>query len=833
MPSYVCVHGHFYQPPRESPWLELIEPQPSAAPHPDWNARITAECYRPNARSRVVDGQGRIVDIVDNYARMSFNVGPTLLEYLAREAADVHADLIAADVASRARFGGHGSAMAQAYGHLIMPLASDADRRTQVRWGIADFTYRFGRAPEGMWLPECAVDVPSLEALAEHGIAFTILAPHQARRWRRLGTSTWDSAGGVDTRRVYRCNLPSGRYIDLFFYDGATSRAVAFERLLVDGGRLAARLRAGLGTGPQAGGLSHIATDGESYGHHHKFGDMALAWALTAIDEGAARGGPQLTNYGQFRELEPATWEVEIHERSSWSCAHGVERWQADCGCSSGGQPTWNQAWRAPLRAALDWLARRLARVYAVEGAALLRDPAAARDAYIDVMLARDDDALDAWLDAHALPDLSPAEEQRARELAEMQRHAMAMFTSCGWFFDDLSGIETVQCLRYAARAIELAERGPAVAMGGEFVDRLAQARSNLPAEGDGRQVWQRHVEPARRSAGDVVAHAAVEALLGGGPVGAASTPPSTRRLMAWDVTTIERVERQRGTVRLLAVDARATSWLTGEQLELACAALLHHGDGGEVATVVGGVEPFPGAVAWHALVDELIGALERPGASDAAVAAAATEVIGRHVAGPRLGLGSLLGDDRARLVTQVALGAVSELHAELERAYQAREPLLRLLHGAGLPLPPALVELATVVLRQRVRAVVERHSPDFGALQAVLEAAELAGVSLDTPGLAHAAGDALRELVCRVELAPEPAADGSGALSVAVAAATLATRLRSPVELWDAQNVAWRLHARQAPRWRARAAEGDDLARRQLERLDELCAALRLAPRS
>ena len=317
---WVCVHGHFYQPPRENPWLDEIEPQPSAAPFPDWNARITAECYRPNTAARIVDGHGDIIAIVDNYARMSWNVGPTLFTWMARHAPDVHAALVAADRASVAALG-HGAALAQAHGHLIMPLCTPRDRQTQVRWGLADFRHRFGRDAEGMWLPECAVDTATLEALAAEGVAFTILAPHQAARVRPPG-GAWRDVDGAEPGRLYRCPLPSGRSIDLAFYDGPLARAVAFEKLLADGGGFARRL---VGSGSDAAPLCHIATDGESYGHHHRYGDMALAWALESIAKGD-HPGAALTNYGAYRAAHPATWEVQIREDTAWSCAHGIER---------------------------------------------------------------------------------------------------------------------------------------------------------------------------------------------------------------------------------------------------------------------------------------------------------------------------------------------------------------------------------------------------------------------------------------------------------------------------------------------------------------------------
>ena len=458
-PRYICIHGHFYQPPRENPWLETVEVQPGAAPYHDWNARITAECYGANANARILDDLGLIARIVSTYERISFNVGPTLLAWLQEQAPRVYYALLAADAQSQRRFAGHGSAMAQVYNHAIMPLCNRRDKYTQVRWGLRDFKSRFGRAPEGMWLAETAVDLETLDVLAEHGILFTVLAPHQAK----LPAGSPDGAG-VDTTRPYRVRLPSGRTIAIFFYDGPVSRAVAFEHLLGSGERFLSRLLSAFpaprpplaSAHPQVAPaqLVHIATDGETYGHHHKFGEMALAYALDRLER-AARGGdgPTLTNYGEFLSRHPPQEEIEIHENTSWSCAHGVDRWRADCGCNSGGNPGFHQRWRQPLRAALDALRDTITPLYLQQAAPLLRDPWAARDDYIDIILERaprpsdtptqpagrsdDPDAVERgrrarsrFLTAHATRSLSPAEQQTVWHLLEMQRHSQLMYTS-------------------------------------------------------------------------------------------------------------------------------------------------------------------------------------------------------------------------------------------------------------------------------------------------------------------------------------------------------------------------------------------------------------------
>ena len=503
-PRYICIHGHFYQPPRENPWLGVVEVQDSAAPFHDWNERITHECYAPNTRARLLDGQGRIINLLNNYAWISFNFGPTLLQWMADAAPEALPGIVEADRLSQERRRGHGNALAQVYNHMILPLASPRDKQTQVLWGIADFRHRFGRDPEGMWLAETAVDMESLEVLAEAGIHFTILAPSQARRWRKIGEKNWiEISGGIDPSRAYLCRLPSGRSIVLFFYDGIVSQQVAFERLLDHGDRFLERLFHGFDARREHPQLMHIATDGESYGHHHAHGDMALAHVLHRLSKDP---DVRLTNYGEFLELHPPEWEVEIHEKSSWSCVHGVERWRADCGCKMRGD--WHQKWRAPLREALDALKDQLDHLFSTRGRECFPNPWTARDAFIEVILRRESSgAVHDFLKKHGHADLDDVQTTDALRLLEMQQDAMLMFTSCGWFFDEISGLETVQCLNYAARpgtrphvpsrfragvrrgAGRRAEQSPEVRrrVRGLEPDRPARGRRSRPGPGSSR----------------------------------------------------------------------------------------------------------------------------------------------------------------------------------------------------------------------------------------------------------------------------------------------------------------------------------------------------------
>jgi len=492
----ICVHGHFYQPPRDDPWLGVIEPQPSAFPDRDWNVRIERECYGPTAAARVLDGQGRLLDVVNCYEWTGFNVGPTLMAWLAAHAPATLAAMRQADERALARTG-HGTAWAQPYGHPILPLCSPRDAATQVRWGVADFEARFGRAPEGMWLPEMAVDIPALSALAEAGIVLTLLAPHQARRVRPLGgrEADWQpvSAGTLDVRRLYRCRLPGGRSIDIVFREPGISHELSFGSLLADGARLAGRLREAVGVGDDDV-LVTASVDGETWGHHHRFGEMALAYALRLLRQDST---VTLLPPAAFRERCPPAYEVQLWERTAWSCAHGIDRWRADCGCQVASPPGWTQAWRAPLRQAIDWLRDELALVYQARASELLRDPWGARDRYIEVVL-HPERTMD-FVAREATRRLSGRGAIAARRVLEMARHALLMQTSCGWFFDDLSNIETLHNLRHAARAIELAEALGA-RLENDFVALLDAAESNIREEGSGAQIWRQRVrDPAPR----------------------------------------------------------------------------------------------------------------------------------------------------------------------------------------------------------------------------------------------------------------------------------------------------------------------------------------------
>lgn len=479
--KYICIHGHFYQPPRENAWLEFVEIQKSAKPFHDWNERINFECYAPNTAARILNDAQKITKIINNYEFISFNFGPTLLSWMEINDPSTYESILEADKKSTTHFGGHGSAIAQVYNHIIMPLANESDQITQVIWGIKDFESRFKRKPKGMWLAETAVCTQTLEILCDHGIEFTILAPRQARQFRANDQSEWhDVNNNLDTTQPYKCILPSGRSISLFFYDGNISQSVAFNGLLNNGKVFANALISAFSNNdkPQ---LSHIATDGETYGHHHRYGEMALSDCINYIQ---SIDNVSITNYSQYLELYPPTLEIRIHENSSWSCVHGIERWRNDCGCCTGNNPSWNQKWRAPLRNALDWLRDALIQLYNDNAHKYFLVPKDARNDYINIVLDRSEWIRNQFFSKHANRNLIEAEVIDALRLLEMQRNAMLMYTSCGWFFDEISGIETNQILQYALRAMQLAKQLNGIDLETEFEKMLALAPSNVYENG-------------------------------------------------------------------------------------------------------------------------------------------------------------------------------------------------------------------------------------------------------------------------------------------------------------------------------------------------------------
>jgi len=772
-PRYVCIHGHFYQPPRENPWLGEIEEQPSASPFHDWNARITSECYGPNTSARIVDDQNHILDIRNNFERISFNFGPTLLSWMEDCAPEVYERVLEADRISRRDRRGHGNAIAQAYNHAILPLADRRDKITQVVWGLEDFRKRFRRDPEGMWLPETAVDLETLDVLSDCGVKFTILAPHQAAAFLDNlpdSAAKWKSCDGdaIDPTRPYICSLSGGRSITLFFYDGPISRAVAFEDLLSNGVQFAQRLMSGFRddrTWPQ---LLSIATDGETYGHHHRYGEMALAYALYHIK---SRGAARLTNYGEFLDKHPATAEVRIHENTSWSCAHGIERWRSDCGCNISHTPGWNQKWREPLRKALNALKREVDGVFESEARRFVRDPWKARDDYIHVILDRTNGQVDAFLDRHARSRLRDNQVTDLLRLLEMQHHAMLMFTSCGWFFDELAGIEATQDLMYASRAIQLASQFHAH-VDVDFLGLLGPAPSNVMK--NGLDVWERKIKPAVVDLNRVVAHWAISHLY---------TPTEGR-------TTLFRYELEmRGAV----FESFGQTGLGLSQIEVfstidrssseSVAAVLHFGGHDFHCALHGPLDP----AGYAELCDELLETFRRRSLTEV------VRTLDSRFDAHHYSINDLFAEERRQVLAQVTREAFGRFQSVIDLIYDENRRLMEYIRELGAPLPRGFLAAAEQVLTMRIEKAIENYvsngeeQDDDIALLA--EEAKGWKVSLATPAVTQRLQDALHRNVQRMRLGPSDCL-----YEKLLKLLDVVDSLEAKIDLWEAQNACFRI---------------------------------------
>jgi alpha-amylase/alpha-mannosidase (GH57 family) len=772
---FVCIHGHFYQPPRENPWLETVETQDTAAPYHDWNERICAECYAPNGAARIVNIKNQIIRIVNNYARISFNFGPTLLSWLRENAPRTYRMILDGERRSRKTFRGHSSAMAQVYNHMILPLAGRRDRITQIRWGIADYQNNYGASPEGMWLAETAVDNESLELMAQHGIKFTLLAPHQCKRIRPFrfdgfkdeGAWTETPDASVDTTRPYLVRFESGLSIAVFFYNGPVSRAIAFEGLLNSGENFAARLRSGFKDASQPQ-LVHVATDGESYGHHHKHGEMALAYTLRLLEDDKT---VKLTNYASYLAQFSPEYECEIFEDTSWSCVHGVERWRSNCGCN-GGKPGFNQEWRAPLRKALDELRDALVPLTEREGAKLFLDVWAARDGYISVVLDRSQESIESFLRVHQNHSLSDLEQVKALELMEMQRHTQLMYTSCGWFFDDISGIETVQIIAYAARVLQLARRlagDQAESLEPAFLARLAEAHSNVASAGDGAQIYKTCVATMELQLEQVAAHYAISSVF--------SSFADETDLFCFHVHRISYDISTSGRGRLAVGRAHITSAITGHNQTFSFA-VLHFGD----QNITAAVKPYgdSDAAAFEAFAAHAAESVQ------SADFPAVIRLLDDYYGSVDYSLTSLFTDEQRRIVQLILNSTLWDIENSLTTIYQDHASLLHYLSQAGLPKPPALTLAAGFAVNAGIRRVLESDPIDLAQLRSYLLLVKADQVQLETASLSYIADKRMKRAMVELQMS-------SGSLEMLERALALARTLAElPFEpnLWQAQNI-------------------------------------------
>ncbi|MFQ5964155.1 MAG: DUF3536 domain-containing protein [Candidatus Scalinduaceae bacterium] len=737
MDKYVCIHGHFYQPPRENPWLEEVEFQDSAYPYHDWNERITAECYAPNAASRILDTKERIIEITNTYTQISFDFGPTLLSWLERQKPDVYQAILEADRLSMERFSGHGSAIAQAYNHMIMPLANRRDKHTQAIWGIKDFQKRFNRFPEGMWLPETAVDIETLEVLANLGIKFTILSPRQVKRISKIGEDgNWHdlSEEKIDPTMAYLCILPSGRTINLFFYDGPISHDVSFGGLLNSGEVFAKRLLSAalFKEHRNWSQIIHIVTDGETFGHHHRYGDMALSYCLLYIK---ANNLAKITNYGEYLEKHPPTYVVEIFENSSWSCVHGVERWKDDCGCDSGMHPEWNQSWRRPLRKAMDALRDRLILLFESEASRYLNEPWNARNDYIEVILDRSRENVKDFLSRHAIKELSKEEKIRILKLLELQRNVMLMYTSCGWFFDDVSGIETVQVMQYASKAIQHVEELQGLSLDSEYLKYLEKAPSNIFE--NAAKVYEMFVRPARSDLLRVGAHYSISSIF--------EEYPENIKIFCYATKCDVYNRIEAGNLKLAIGKAKIISDITWEEKTIIFA-VLYLGD----HNINGGVKEFAGDEDFSTMQDEIKEVFEKGDVPEV------IRIMDVRFGSNIYSVWHLFKDEQRKVLDLILKSRYEDIETTYRKIYEDNYTIMKYFHSLHIPIPRPFSASAEYILNTDLKQIFEEEDLDIKKLKKLIDEAKRWSIKIDTTMIGFVASSWLNLLMERLYEQPE-----------------------------------------------------------------------------
>ncbi|MDP4174900.1 MAG: DUF3536 domain-containing protein [Bacteroidota bacterium] len=804
---FICIHGHFYQPPRENPWLEEVEVQDSAYPYRDWNDRINAECYSPNTAARIQSGEGKVLDILNNYTKMSFNFGPTLLSWMKDHAPDTYQSILQADIESRELYSGHGSAIAQVYNHMIMPLSNTRDKRTQVVWGIEDFKSRFGRDPEGMWLAETAVDNETLEVLAENGIKFTILAPRQAARVKAIESDNeWTdvSDASIDPKMAYLCKLPSGRSINLFFYDGPISQELAFGDLLKDGANLANRL-AGTFRDDESPQLVNIATDGETYGHHSKHGDMALAYCLNYIE---TNNLGKITIYGEFLEKFPPKMEVQIIENTSWSCIHGIERWRSNCGCNSG-RPGWNQNWRAPLREALDWLRDTMAPIYEKGIAQFTEAPWDLRDDYIKIILDRSPENLEKFFSkySHNGNGLNEDEKTKILKYLEMQRHAMLMYTSCGWFFDEISGIETVQVIMYAGRAIQLLNELGGPDLEQEFIRRLESTVSNIPEVVNGAHAYLSYVKPAMIDLLRVTAHYAISTLF--------ENYIEDTSIFCYEVFNEKFDTIEAGKQKMVTGRARMRSKITYEIVQVTYA-VITLGD----QNIYGGVRESISDEAYEKMKSEMTEAFNKFNIIE--IIFTMDKNFGNH----NYSLWHLFKDESRKVFDIILKKTLEEVEFSFRQIYENHYSLMQAIINTRLPLPKAISTAVEYVLNTDISKILKNPDPiDREKLYRLADEAKKWSVNLDRDMLGYIASRRITALIERISEDPT----NSDLIEEASATVRTLNGLGISLNLWKGQNILYYIAKEHLDTMRTKAKRGTQYAKKWVESLHSLEDSMQL----
>jgi alpha-amylase/alpha-mannosidase (GH57 family) len=793
MNKQICIHGHFYQPPRENPWLDEVELQDSAYPYHDWNERITAECYAPNTASRVFDNEGRIKNIVNNYSSISFNFGPTLLSWMKRHKPDVYDSIINADIESRKRFSGHGCAIAQVYNHIIMPLANLRDKRTQIIWGIKDFQFHYKRFPEGMWLAETAVDLESLDIMAELGIKFTILAPHQAHMVKAIDSDEWLDVSGqkIDQKTPYILKLPSNRTITIFFYDGPVSSDISFQDTLENGENFANRLLNSFSDSDQDQILT-IATDGETYGHHHKYGEMALTYCINHIE---SNNLAKITIPGEYLEQHTPQHEVIIFENSSWSCSHGIERWRSDCGCKTGANDSWNQKWRAPLREAMDWLSATLIPFYEKEISAFTTDPWKIRNDYIEIIHDRSKKNINDFISRNCVRELTLNEKIRFLKLLEIQRHTQLMYTSCGWFFDEISRIEPKQIMCYAACAMQMAKEISGINYESNFLKIIEKATSNEIEFENGKSVYNIFIKPSITDLLRAGAHYAVSSLF----------KEHSDKIDYYCYTAESEIYdlKEAGIQRLAVGKAKISSHITWDETNISFA-ILHLGD----HNIIGGVQCFLENTQFHEMKKEIDDAFMRSNITNV------ISLIKKHFGKNDYSLWHIFKDDQRNILNSLIKSAVKEREASFKHSFNQYYPIMQVMKEMSIPLPKAFQITTEFTLNTDIANLLSDKNIDLGKLQNLIDEIKRWSIDIDKKTVNFIATNKINSLLSEFL---EKTNDLKLLKNISEMMSTLKP-LSLDLQLWEAQNIYFSIIKTSYSKMSRESKKGNNIAKEWLE---------------
>lgn len=766
--KYICIHGHFYQPPRENAWLNEIQSQPSAAPFTNWNERICYECYAPNSAARILDSNQKILKIVNNYEKISFNIGPTLMSWLEEHQSSVYKEIIEADKVSVKANKGHGNAIAQIYNHLIMPLANDLEKEIQVHWGIKDFEFRYGRKPEGMWLSETAVNTSTLQYLSEAGILFTILAPRQIESIRNP-SGEWIpfDESSIDTHHSYKVILPNGQSIAVFFYNGAISQKVAFEGLLNDGARFAEELINDAHKMSKSG-IVNIATDGESYGHHHRFGEMALASCIYNIEKDE---NISMINYGHFLELFPPEMEIKIKENTSWSCYHGVERWRADCGCNTGGHPDWNQKYRKPLRDALDWLREQLSTLFYGK-TDVLKNPHAALLDYIGIILDRNDSNVRYFLNKHVVESHLEENCIDALKLLEMMHHAQLMYTSCGWFFDELSGLESTQILQYARRAITHGEYF-GLHLENIFQNMLEQCPSNKKEYANGRDIYQKLVLPEEIRLQQVAMHISVLSIF--------ERIPKKVTLYKFSADHIVFKREIVGENQLIIGHTIMTSLLTHAYFEYSFCVMYMGG-----IDIIGYLKPGTMTSDYETIINKIRGSFKSEEFESC------KSILRKHFGLDCFGFSHLFNDEKINLLNIISKRNIKKAVSGFRNFYNSNYDILHEMESIGFPISKGYLEIAEFVINaDLIDELSEREGLNMEKIEKLSADLKKWNVNLEDPE--RLAFLAEKQLFDKIRQYRQKKKDPIQ-LQLIIRLLEWVLQLNLPINLWQSQNEFYKL---------------------------------------